>query len=248
MRFILAFFYNLWKLYIGLVFATTLILFYPVFMVLLSEPQLKKHTFPMNIFWSRIVRILCFYAIERRSAPAAIRAPFIICANHTSYLDIFIMYSVYPEHRFLFMGKSEILKYPLIKRFFNDLNIPVDRSNKVRAAKSFIQARRALREGWCIVIFPEGGIPRETPYLAPFKNGAFQLAKSENVGILPLTFRDNYWLFSDPENYLDAALPGLARIDFHPYISAQQVETQSLEALRDRTFSSINHSLPQKND
>ncbi|MGM0478336.1 MAG: lysophospholipid acyltransferase family protein [Bacteroidota bacterium] len=248
MRFILAFFYNIWKLYIGLVFVATLILFYPIFLVLLSRPKLKQHTFPMNVFWSRIVRILCFYAVEKKDAPENIRAPFVICANHTSYLDIFIMYSVYPEHRFLFMGKSEILKYPLVKRFFYDLNIPVDRTNKLRAAKSFIQARKALREGWCIVIFPEGGIPHKTPYLAPFKNGAFQLAKSEKVGILPLTFRDNYWLFSDPENILDPAFPGLARVNFHPFISAEQVEKQSFEQLRDLTFSSINRSLPQKND
>ena len=51
-------------------------------------------------------------------------------ANHTSYLDIFLMYSILPKYPFVFLGKSEILSYPLIGTFFKDLNVPVDRKDK----------------------------------------------------------------------------------------------------------------------
>ena len=97
------------------------------------------------------------------------------------------------------MGKSEILSYPLMKTFFKRLNIPVFRNDKRLAAKSFIQAKQALAAGWSIVLFPEGGIPDENrPSMIPFKEGAFKLAKSANVPLVPITFLDNHHIFSDP--------------------------------------------------
>lgn len=227
-------------------FAITLILFYPLFLIFLSNETLKPFTFKLNIFWSRLMRMLCFYGVEVEGKSLLHKTPFILCANHTSYLDIFLMYSVFPDHKFLFMGKSEILSYPLIKTFFKRLNIPVYRNNRIKAAKSFIQARREMKNGWSIVIFPEGGIPEETPYVIPFKDGAFQLAKAAGVGIQAITFIDNYYLFSDPENIFDGAMPGLARIKVHPFISKEEVEKKSVKELNEITYQFISSSLPKK--
>lgn len=246
MKYILVPFNNLWKLYIGIVFAITLILFYPLFLIFLSSETLKPFTFKLNVFWSRLMRMLCFYGVEVQGDSIPNDAPFILCANHTSYLDIFLMYSAFPNHKFLFMGKSEILSYPLIKTFFKRLNIPVYRNNRIKAAKSFIQARKEMRNSWSIVIFPEGGIPNETPYVVPFKDGAFQLAKAAGVGIQAITFIDNYYLFSDPENVFDGAMPGLARIMVHPYISKQEVEQKSSQELNEKTYQFISSPLPKK--
>lgn len=247
MKYLLAIPYNLWKLYIGLIFVVTLILFYPFFLIVLSKPKWRTLTFPMNVFWSRVVRILCFYAVEIVGTDHRQKTPHIICANHTSYLDIFFLYSVLPEYRFLFMGKSEILSYPLVKTFFRNLNIPVYRSNRLKAAKSFIQAKNAMEHGWSIIIFPEGGIPEETPYLIPFKNGAFQLAKTAKVGIQSLTFCNNYYLFSDPEDITGKAMPGLARIVLHPTINQGTVDEKSVDELKIMVYDQINSCLPQKN-
>lgn len=145
------------------------------------------------------------------------------------------------------MGKSEILSYPLVKTFFKRLNIPVDRSNRIKAAKSFIQARNAMNRGWSIVIFPEGGIPDETPFLIPFKNGTFQLAKAAGVGIQPVTFINNYYLFSDPESVFDKAMPGLARIEIHPFIETNEISQMEVVDLNKRVYDEINRCLPQKN-
>lgn len=248
MKFILAILYNCWKLYIGIAFVVTLLLFYPIFILLLSYEQLRKYTFPMNVFWSRVMRVLCFYAIEVDGEVKRKKEPFIICANHTSYLDIFLLYSVMPNNRFIFMGKSEILSYPLVKTFFKRLNIPVDRSDRIKAARSFIQARNAMQKGWSIVIFPEGGIPEETPYLIPFKNGTFQLAKATKVGIQPVTYVNNYYLFSDPETIFRPAMPGLAFIAVHPFISAEEVSAKNIDELNKKVYDAVNRCLPQKND
>jgi len=192
------------------------------------------------------MRIVCFYALEVKDSSGKIETPYILCANHTSYLDIFFMYSILPKNKFLFMGKSEILSYPLLKTFFKNLNIPVYRENRLKAAKSFIQARNEIAKGWSIIIFPEGGIPETTPYLMEFKDGAFKLAKSAKVGILPLTFQNNYHLFSDPEDLLGFAHPGLAQVTIHPFITKEKVELLTEKELNTKTFQAINSVLPQE--
>lgn len=191
------------------------------------------------------MRVLCFYALEIKDHSGKIESPFILCANHTSYLDIFFMYSILPKDKFLFMGKSEILSYPLLKTFFKNLNIPVFRGDRLKAAKSFIQARNEIAKGWSIIIFPEGGIPEKTPYLMDFKDGAFKLAKSAKVGVLPLTFKNNYHLFSDPEELLGFAHPGLAEIIIHPFIFKETVALLTEQELNKKTFQAINSVLPQ---
>ena len=247
MKYILAIIYNTWKLYIGIIFVITLLLLYPIFLIFLQKKKYYKYTFQLNVFWSRLVRILCFYAVHIEGELSSKNEPMIICANHTSYLDIFLMYSIFPSTRFLFMGKSEILAYPLVKTFFKGLNIPVYRTDRIKAAKSFIQARNALNDQWSIVIFPEGGIPYETPYLAPFKNGTFKLAISAKVGLQPVTFCNNYFLFSDPEAVFDRAMPGLSRVVIHPKITSTEVEAGTVEKLNERVYADINSRLPQKN-
>lgn len=246
--YIKAILFNIWKVYLGILFVTTLLIFYPVLLLFIRIESLKPYTFRVNVFWSRVFRILSFYAVKvTDNNVKSIKYPCIICANHTSYLDIFLMYSLLTEHKFLFMGKSEILKYPLVKTFFKGLNIPVYRDDRLKAAKSFIQAKRSLHENWSIIIFPEGGIPEETPYLLPFKDGAFKLAKTAKVGILPITFQNNYRLFSDPENVLHSAFPGLVKITIHSYIELHEVEEKTIDEINQLVYDFVNDPLPKKN-
>ncbi|RYM33955.1 1-acyl-sn-glycerol-3-phosphate acyltransferase [Brumimicrobium glaciale] len=248
MKYILGLIYYSWKLYIGLVFGLTLLLFYPALLFVLSFERLKPYSFDINVAWSRCVRIFCFYAVESNRKVESSDEPYVIIANHTSYLDIFILYSVLPKQRFIFMGKSEILKYPLVKTFFKKLNIPVDRSSSIRSAKAFIQAKNALKNGWSIVIFPEGGIPDCAPQLAPFKDGAFQLAKSTSCAILPITFINHFKLFSDPENFCAPAMPGIAKLHFHEMIDKEEIKREELNTIKEKTYQVIHSYIPQKND
>jgi len=234
------------KLYVGLIFGITLILFYPFLLVVLLKKSWRKYSFPINIVWSYTVRLLTFVHVSKVHKACIPKGPYMIIANHTSYFDIFLMYSMLPNHRFLFMGKSEILSYPLVKTFFKRLNIPVYRKDRLKAAKAFIQAKQCVAEGWSIVIFPEGGIPDRNPQMVPFKIGAFKLAKSCRVPIVPITFIDNYRLFSDPEDLLGPAHPGVSRVHIHPSISAEEVAKLSEQELSDMTFELIASPLIQR--
>src|SRR5690606_24074212 len=65
--------------------------------------------------------------------------PYIICSNHSSYLDIFLTYAIIPDY-FVSMGKNELGSVPLFNIFFKKLNILVDRKNVKTAHKALLRA------------------------------------------------------------------------------------------------------------
>lgn len=230
----------IWKLYIALVFFIFALFFYPFFWVLQLKSTWRKYGFQIFILWSWLLRIFCLYPVRIKLNSPLPKAPFIIVSNHSSYLDIFLLPSILPQHPFAFLGKAEILKYPIVRTYFKALNIPVYRKNKSKAGQALVQAKKAMEDGWSIVIFPEGTIPEEDiPQMIPFKNGAFRLAKNLNVPVLPLTFTQNFHLFSDPTQILGPAHPGVVEVHIHPYISVAEVAASSIEEISDRCFEII---------
>ena len=234
----------IFKIYVGFVFIITFLIFYVPILTCLSKASWKKMAFKVHIVWCYAFRILAFLHVIFKKKAALPEGPYVIIANHSSYLDIFVMYSIMPSHPFLFLGKSEILNYPLFKTLFKRLNIPVFRNDRIKAAKSFIQAKNALSNGWSIVIFPEGTIPDENwPQMIPFKEGAFKLAKSANVPIVPISFTNNYKLLSDPECVLGHARPGFSHVHIHEYISKEKVNELSADELMKLSFDIINQPI-----
>jgi 1-acyl-sn-glycerol-3-phosphate acyltransferase len=238
----------IWKCYVGIIFVVFAVTLYPFFYVILLNKKWKKASFKLFVFWSWLMRIFCFYHINKVENAALPEGPYIIVSNHSSYLDIFFMHSLMPQHPFLFLGKGELLKYPIIRTYFKGLNIPVHRKNRVKAAQSFVLAKKAVADGWSIAIFPEGTIPDDNnPKMIPFKAGAFKLAKSLNIPIVPMTFTNNYKLFSDPLDILGSARPGISRVYIHPFISVEEMADLSERELSDLCFKRINAALIQDN-
>lgn len=231
----------IWKLYIAIIFVITALIMYPIIATLLANPKNKRKAFKVFVFWSWAFRVLCLYGVKKVKNSEMPEGPYLIVANHSSYLDIFLMYSYLSKEPFLFLGKSEILKYPLIKTFFKKMNIPVFRDNRMKAAKSLIQAAREVKNGWSIMIFPEGGIPDiDNPRMVEFKQGAFQLAKNLKVPIVPISFTNNHRLFSDPTNILGPARPGISHVHIHEYITKEEIESLTQKELSQKCFDIIN--------
>ena len=231
----------LWKLYIAVIFTVTAVLLYPVIRPQLGSDRGRKRAFKVFVFWSWCFRILCLYGVKTVTKHPLPKAPYIILANHASYLDIFLMYSVLPENPFLFLGKSELLNYPIIRAYFKQMNIPVFRGSRIKAARSIIRASKEVQNGWSIMIFPEGGIPDgQAPKMIRFKDGAFRLAKSLELPIVPVTFTNNHKLFSDPTEILGPARPGVSHVHIHETISPEKIAEMEIPELRKHCFEIIN--------
>jgi 1-acyl-sn-glycerol-3-phosphate acyltransferase len=236
------------KLYLGILFLVTLLLLYVPILLLLLREKTKKKAFPLFVFWCRLLCFLAGYRVKPKRANSVQEGPCIFIANHTSFLDIVFMYLLFPRHPFLFLGKAELLKVPLVKTFFKRLHIPVYRNKGGRNAHKALEAAdQALKQGWSIIIFPEGGIKEHlVPALQVFKDGAFRLAKHNQVPIVPITFLNNYELLEDPAVKHSVARPGTAQVVVHPIIDAITVTNTELEVLKLNAFETINTPLLTK--
>lgn len=231
----------LFKVYMAFVFVITLLFFYlPIRIFLTTEKQKQGIVFPIFVFWSRLLCFLCLYRVKHNSFEKLPSGPVVFVANHTSFLDIIFMYLLFPDKPFLFLGKAELLKVPLVKTFFKRLHIPVYREKGNKSGQAIKQAGDALRMGWSVIIFPEGGIKEElVPQLQPFKEGAFRLAAMQQVPIVPITFLSNYLLFADPSGKNSAARPGISYIQVHPTLPIPPFNDEAITEVKTQAFELI---------
>lgn len=233
--YILAPFRALYKIYFGIVFFTIALLLFPIFWVLLKDEKNIRRAYKVKKFWSRVICILCFIKVQRIGKHHLPQSPYVVCANHASYLDIVVMFLIIPDTT-LFLGKAELQKWPIVKVFFKNMDIPVDRSNKRKAAQSIELTKQAIEKGYCIAIFPEGIIPDDNvPLMQRFKNGAFALAIAKQVPIVPLTFATNWKLFSHHGDLFGYGMPGISKTIIHPPIKTIGMTEKDLVSLREKT-------------
>lgn len=238
----------IWKTFFVIYFVVTMVLLYPFFYLFLSREKWYRYSFRLMRFWAKM---LCagagVYPIISDNSQGRPEGPYIICSNHSSYMDIIVMYVVVRDY-FVFMGKQELSKAPLFNIFFKDMNILVDRKSKVGSHRALLRASEDIKKGHCIAIFPEGTISKEAPTLRPFKNGPFKLAIDHQIPILPITFLDNYKLLPDSPYFKKGSRPGLARVIVHPPIPTTGMTEDDLVSLRTRLFELTDQTLKEYGD
>lgn len=109
---------------------------------------------------------------------------YVIISNHQSILDILFVNSL--RYRFKWVSKIENMKVPVLGWYLRMAGyITVDRGNKESKEEMLEKSFVCLKEGTSIMMFPEGtrSVSREIGF---FKRGAFQLAISARVPILPV--------------------------------------------------------------
>jgi 1-acyl-sn-glycerol-3-phosphate acyltransferase len=171
---------------------------------------------------------------------------YIYCGNHTSNLDIMI-FCLLAKGKFSFMGKDELLKNPVLKIFFNSIDIPVNRNSKMSSFRAFKRAGDHLRQGMSLIIFPEGGIAMEhyPPVMTPFKNGPFRLAIETNTAILPVSVTDAWKkLWDDGTRF--GSRPGICDIYIHKPVYTENMTADDADQLKETIFDLINSKVIKK--
>lgn len=125
--------------------------------------------------------------IDGENIPA--RGGCVVAANHVSHIDPFTFaHFVYGHGRVVrFLAKAEVFAIPVLGRLIAATGqIPVRRLTS-DASLAFGAAVRAVEEGKCVVIYPEGTITRE-PDLWPMtgRTGAARIALSAGVPVIPV--------------------------------------------------------------
>ncbi|NGM64748.1 lysophospholipid acyltransferase family protein [Sphingobacterium sp. SGR-19] len=197
-------------------FASVLFFFslgYPLLFYYARNP--KKH-YRKLVSFRRWISLAGIYAVGIRvrvtyETPIDWSQNYVLCANHTSFLDITIL-NYLCKSPFSFMGKIELLKNPVTRIFFQTIDIPVKRDSKVSAFKAYKRALEFLQDGKSLAIFPEGRIDNVyPPVLHRFKSGAFRIACENRTPILPIVIQDAWQvLWDDGKTY--GSKPGVIHV------------------------------------
>lgn len=133
---------------------------------------------------------LAFAGLELRVSGAGHLPPppFLLVANHASYLDGPVCLAALPCDP-AFVAKAELARHPLAGPFLRRIGtIFVARWRPDAGGVDPASIRRALEHGRMPLIFPEGTFSRR-PGLLPFHLGAFQLAVELGLPVVPVAIR-----------------------------------------------------------
>ena len=237
----------IYKIYFLACFVFLLVLFYLPFRFLLSKEERWPTAFELMKFNAKTL-LLCggiFLRIKGKENIIKDR-PFLICSNHSSFIDIPCLYSMFKQY-FVFTGKKEVEKWPLFHIFYTSgMNILVDRHNKMGLIKAFKRMMEVIDEGHPLVILPEGTISKVAPKLTDFKPGSVSLAITKQIPILPITFTTN-WMRLQRKGFLHGkAGPGISEAIIHPLIPTNGLTKDDTDALQLKLRGIINSPLHEK--
>lgn len=128
------------------------------------------------IFW-------ILFIMRPKHRERVIDGPALICANHSAYTDImFLSFAFGRKHYLRYVAKKELLKIPVFGWLLKKAGvIGIDRGNSDITA--IREVMRSLKEGYKVVIFPEGTRMQDDSGSA--KNGAIMIASKTGVPIIP---------------------------------------------------------------
>lgn len=236
-----------YKIYILTWFVLLFLLFYPCFRFFLSKEERFPSAFKMMKRHAKLF-LLCVgirLKVESRTSITSDQ-PFLICSNHSSYLDIPCLYAIFDEY-FVFTGIKEIENWPLFHIFYTSgMNVLVDRHNRVGLLKGLKKMMTVVDKGHPLVILPEGTISGVAPRLSEFKLGAVSLAIQKRIPILPITFTTN-WIRLQRSGLLKGkASPGISEAIIHPLIPTDGSTKDDRDKLQSELRSIINAPLHRK--
>ena len=212
-----------------------------VLVAILWTPEAASRYCAAN--WARILCWLTPVKVTVEGAENADpRRTYVVVCNHQSQYDIFLVYG-WLKLDLKWVLKAELRKAPGVGIGCEKAgHIFVDRSNPDKARQSVSDALERVGDGVGILFFAEGTRSADGR-LRPFKKGAFRVATSQNLPILPVTIigtRD----IQRPKSLL--IFPGKVSMVIHPAI---EIEGESQEEIRDlmtRTRAVIASAQPEE--
>ena len=143
-----------------------------------------------NVFYSRFHWLLApvvrlFFPLDVRGREHLTDEAVVLCPNHSSALDpILLACALRYDMPLRIMAKKQLMDIPVLGWFLGKIGaFGVDRGNSdIGAIKTSI---RSLRDGWKLMIFPEGTRVKEGEEAAA-KGGAAMIAIRSGVSMQPV--------------------------------------------------------------
>jgi 1-acyl-sn-glycerol-3-phosphate acyltransferase len=239
--------YWLYQFYVFLVlmpvgFLLTLIAgWLTVLVAVLSSPRIASRYVAAN--WARLIAFLTpvWVTVEGAENADPGRSYVVVC-NHQSQYDIFLVYG-WLKLDLKWVLKAELRKVPGVGIGCEKAgHIYVDRSNPEQARKAVQDALDSVGDGVGILFFAEGTRSPDGK-LRPFKKGAFRVATSQGLPILPVTIIGTRDIQKPKSLFI---FPGKIRMVVHPAIEVDKDDAESINRVMAQTRQAVASALPEE--
>ena len=124
--------------------------------------------------------------------------PVVFISNHQGFADVLPFMCCVPFQAG-YIAKEEIRKVPHFGKWIKRIRgIYINRGDARESLKSINEGVEYLKQGFSIVIFPEGTRAKAPDFeLGEFHHGSFKLATKAKVPIVPVTINGTYKLFEE---------------------------------------------------
>lgn len=221
---------RLWSLWFAFWLFGYFLIAFPLYVLVLWRltPLTVRWGHQLNRLWGKL--ILFMGGIRVRTVDYHLpEEPCILVANHRSYLDIPICYTIFPP-RVAFLGKVELAHIPLYGWTYRRLHVVVDRKDREARKKSLCAVASKLDQGLSVLIYPEGTTKHPRP-LGKFYDGAFILATELKKPLVPFVIVGSDQCMTADGRFL--MQPGRITCIFHPPIYP---EGHTVESLRNDVY------------
>lgn len=146
---------------------------------------------------------------------------FMVYSNHQSLADIFALIYLFRNRcQMGYVAKEEWRRYKIIANaILYTRSVFLTRGDSREAIKTIKEATELLKQGFNLVIFPEG-TRSKSHEMAEFKGGAFKFAEKGKVPILPVTLDGGYKLLEEKGTYQ----PAHVKITVHPLVHIEEMD------------------------
>jgi 1-acyl-sn-glycerol-3-phosphate acyltransferase len=171
-----------------------------LFICLMRPFHLDNAAWCGNVYGRPVLWLFGLRVLRELDALDNVEQPYVIVANHLSNYDLFLHGTVVPW-RTVSMGMAALRWFPVFgQMYWLAGSVLIVRGNTARAKQSLLKAtERIQRYKTSIFVFPEGARNYGKGF-KPFRKGAFQMAISAGVPIVPIcastykrTMRLNRW-------------------------------------------------------
>ena len=177
---------------ISLIFISVIIIFSSLFLTT-SKVQFIGKIWILVIL--KTLKILCGISWNIKGIENVPKTPFVIASNHQSPWESFFLQTLFiPTSSIM---KKEILMIPFFGWAIARLKpISINRKMKIESLRKVIEVGGSrIKDGYAILVFPEGTRKKPEDGIGKFGNSCGLLASNEGVPIVPICHNSGkYWL------------------------------------------------------
>jgi 1-acyl-sn-glycerol-3-phosphate acyltransferase len=185
--------------------------------------------------WSRAVVNLSGAKVTVEGLENLPEGPVVFIGNHQGNFDIPILISFIDKPK-AFIAKIETLKLPIVSFWMRQMKcVFMDRNDIRQSITAINQGVQYLKEGYSMVIFPEGTRSGSTE-MGEFKAGSFKLATKSGVPIVPVAINGSYNIMGKKSLIVK---PAEVSVEILKPIDTTKLSKEELKSLHDRVYEEI---------